>query len=110
MKSLFSFKKDDIWNINEWIKSNLNNLLIAFTIDNFGNLICFDANNDNIVFWNHENDTELVAKNFGEFLGKALRMMMLFSLFHSYPLHLYYKKLLMDLQIYRRLLLLDSSV
>lgn len=74
MKSLLSFNKEDkenIWSVNEWVKSDLNNIFIAFAIDNFGNLICFDVNNDSIVFWNHENnETELVAKSFDEFLGK----------------------------------------
>lgn len=74
IKSLLSFNKEDeenIWIVNEWVKSDLNNLFIAFAIDNFGNLICFDVNDDNIVFWNHENNkTELVAKSFDEFLGK----------------------------------------
>jgi len=76
IKLLLSFNKEDeenIWSMNEWDKSEPNNLL-AFAIDNFGNLICFDVNDDNIVFWNHENnETELVAKSFDEFLGKLYK-------------------------------------
>jgi len=77
MKSLLSFNKEDkenIWSLNEWVKNDLNNLFIAFAIDNFGNLICFDMRNDNIIFWNHEkNEKEFVAKSFDEFLNKLYK-------------------------------------
>ncbi|MCK5644959.1 MAG: SMI1/KNR4 family protein [Gammaproteobacteria bacterium] len=77
MKSLFSFNKEDeenIWIMNEWDGNDLDNMFIAFAIDNFGNLICFDVNNDSIVFWNHEtNETEFVANSFDEFLGKLYK-------------------------------------
>ena len=75
MKLLLSFNKNDkenIWNTNEWVESELDfaKNLIAFADDNFGNLICFDANNNNVVFWNHEIDTtEFIAKDFDTFLG-----------------------------------------
>lgn len=74
LKSFLSFNKEDretVWKIMDWNKDELGNRFIAFAIDNFGNLICFDANNDSIVFLNHENlETELIAKTFSEFIDK----------------------------------------
>ena len=73
IKSLFSFNKEDeenIWSMNKWGCDKPNDLFVAFAIDDFGNLICFDVNDDSVIFWNHELDkTEFVAKNFDEFLG-----------------------------------------
>ena len=73
LKSFLSFNKEDketVWKILEWNKEELTNRYVAFAIDNFGNLICFDANNDNIIFLNHENaETELIATNFSEFIN-----------------------------------------
>lgn len=72
-KSLLSFNKEDketIWKINDWNKMELSGKYIAFGIDNFGNLICFDVSNDNVVFVNMEIlSTELIAKTFSEFIA-----------------------------------------
>lgn len=72
LKSFLSFNKSDketVWKIHDWNKEELSDRYVAFAIDNFGNLICFDANNDNIVFLNHENmETELIANSFSDFL------------------------------------------
>ncbi len=74
MKSLLSFNKENsvnIWSVNEWVKKELAESYIAFAIDNFGNLICFDIDDNSIVFWDHEtNKTESVAETFDEFLDK----------------------------------------
>ena len=72
LKSFLSFNKDDretVWKIHEWNKEELSNRYVAFAIDNYGNLICFDANNDSIIFLDHENmTTELIAVSFSEFI------------------------------------------
>lgn len=73
IKALLSFNHKDretVWKIFEWNKEDLVNQYIPFGIDNFGNLICFDANNDHIVFLNHEDKhIEFVASNFDDFLN-----------------------------------------
>lgn len=72
LKSFLSFNKEDretVWKIHEWNAEELSNRYIAFAIDNYGNLICFDANNDSIVFLNHENlEIELISQNFKMFI------------------------------------------
>lgn len=72
LKSFLSFNKDDketVWKIHDWNKDELSDRYIAFAIDNFGNLICFDANNDNIIFLNLENlEVEIISKDFFEFM------------------------------------------
>lgn len=74
LKSFLSFNKNDretVWRIYEWNKQELGDRYVAFAVDNFGNLICFDANNDHIVFLNHENlGVEKVADDFMEFINK----------------------------------------
>lgn len=73
LKSFLSFNREDretVWKIFEWNKEELTNKYIPFGIDNFGNLICFNANNDKIVFVNHEDmSVENIADNFDEFLN-----------------------------------------
>lgn len=68
---------DDIISINRHITNPDKHLypgmedIVAFGIDTFGNLICFEKNNDNVVWFDHEtNQIELVAKGFTEFLNK----------------------------------------
>ena len=77
LKSFLSFNKNDretVWKIYEWNKQELADRYVAFAVDNFGNLICFDANNDNIVFLNHEDlGVEKVADDFIEFINKLHR-------------------------------------
>lgn len=72
LKSFLSFNTDDketVWKIHEWNKDELSNKYVAFAIDNFGNLICFDADNDKVVFLNHEDlSVEHIANTFAEFL------------------------------------------
>ena len=74
LKSFLSFNKEDretVWKIFEWNKEELTNKYVPFGIDNFGNLICFDANNDKIVFVNHEDmSVEAVAENFDCFMSR----------------------------------------
>ena len=73
MKSLLSFNQEDretVWKIVEWDKEELRNRFVPFAIDNFGNLICFDKLNDNIVFLEHETlRQEKVADSFDDFLN-----------------------------------------
>ena len=73
IKSFLSFNPEDresIWKVYDWNIDLTNNSFIPFAIDNFGNLICFGKNTDNIVFINHETaDTEYVAKDFSIFLN-----------------------------------------
>lgn len=73
LKSFLSFNHDDketVWKIFDWNKDELSGKYIAFAIDHFGNLICFNSANDEIIFLNHENTSvELIAENFTEFLN-----------------------------------------
>lgn len=73
LKSFLSFNKEDretVWKIFDWNKDELTNKYVPFAIDNYGNLICFDANNDKIVFVNHEDmSVEIIADNFDNFLN-----------------------------------------
>lgn len=73
IKSFLSFNKEDretVWKIYEWNKEELNDRYVPFGIDNFGNLICFDANNDKVIFLDHEDMTiEVIANNFCEFIN-----------------------------------------
>lgn len=72
LKSFLSFNKEDretVWKTYEWNKEELADRYLAFAIDNFGNLICFDVRNGNVIFLNHENlSTEHIAETFTEFL------------------------------------------
>lgn len=74
IKSLLSFNKEDketIWNINEWNNFELSEKYIAFGIDNFGNLICFNISSGHIVFLNMEDSSiELIAETFSKFIEK----------------------------------------
>lgn len=73
MKSLLSFNQEDretVWKIIEWNKEELRNRFAPFAIDNFGNLICFDKLNDNVVFLEHETlRQEKIADSFDDFLN-----------------------------------------
>jgi hypothetical protein len=74
MKSFLSFNRGDletVWDIREWNREELGERYIAFAIDNFGNLIAFDADTDHIVFINHEDMTvEQIADSFVKFMAK----------------------------------------
>lgn len=73
LKSFLSFNKEDretVWKIFDWNKEELSDKYIPFGIDNFGNLICFDASNDHIVFVNHEDmSVEIIANHFDGFMN-----------------------------------------
>ena len=72
LKSFLSFNKDDretVWKLYEWSKEMLGDRYVPFALDNFGNLICFDADNDHIVFLDHETaQAERIADTFGSFM------------------------------------------
>jgi len=71
IKSFLSLNPDDpedIITLNKNI-SRINKNLIAFAVDSFGNLICFEKNGEKIVFLDYETDAiEIIATNFSEFL------------------------------------------
>lgn len=73
IKSFLSLNHDDVDNI---IKLNggvseFSEILVAFAIDNFGNYICFNKENDAVVFLDFESgETELIDKTFSGFLLK----------------------------------------
>ena len=73
LKSFLSFNKDDIesiWKISEWNKSELSDKYVAFAIDNFGNLICFEIKNNNVIFLDLETlSTEKISDDFMGFLN-----------------------------------------
>lgn len=73
IKSFLSFNKGDketVWKIYEWSKNELADKFVPFAIDNFGNLICFNADNDHIVFLDHENSlVENINDTFAEFIN-----------------------------------------
>ena len=53
----------------EWNIDGLRWQYIPFAEDPFGNFICFDRNDDHIVFWDHETcEIEDVAVNFTKFV------------------------------------------
>ena len=72
--SLLSFNKEDIstiWKTNEGHIEGLPDKYVVFADDPFGNLICFDKDNDNVIFWNHEDESvEHIANTFTEFIDK----------------------------------------
>lgn len=78
IKSFLSFNKEDretVWKIIEWNKDELSNKYVPFGIDNFGNLICFDARNDKIIFINHEDmSIEIIADNFDSFMNNLYEL------------------------------------
>lgn len=73
IKSFLSFNPTDVENI---IKLNrgvteISTKLVAFAIDNFGNYICFDKQNNTVVFLDFETgETDLIDKTFSDFLIK----------------------------------------
>ena len=71
---LLSFNKEDIstiWKTNEGNIEGLPDKYVVFADDPFGNLICFDKDNDNVIFWNHDDESvEHIANTFTELLDK----------------------------------------
>ena len=74
IKSLLSFNKTDkenIWAMAENSEIGNSDKYVAFAIDHFGNLICFDVEDYSVVFVSHESDrTEKIADDFSGFLDK----------------------------------------
>ena len=73
IKSFLSFNPTDVENILKLNKgvSEISTKLVAFAIDNFGNYICFDKQNDTVVFLDFETgETDLIDKTFSDFLIK----------------------------------------
>ncbi|MDR1034450.1 MAG: SMI1/KNR4 family protein [Holosporales bacterium] len=57
--------------MNKTDDSGMSKNLIEFTIDNFGTLLCFERNENKILFYQHENGaTEKIAPSFTAFLSK----------------------------------------
>lgn len=77
LKRILSFNKGDretVWNLNDFGSDNYMVNYVAFGIDNFGNLICFDKTNDHIVFIDHETmNVEAVADSFREFINSLCK-------------------------------------
>jgi hypothetical protein len=83
LNNMLSFNKEDkcsIWEINDWngrmrdwnTNGEMENY-IAFAMDAFGNLICFDKTTDKIFFVDHEDlSVEFISNTFTVFL-KRLR-------------------------------------
>ena len=78
LKSFLSFNKEDretVWKIFDWNKDELSDKYVPFGIDNFDNLICFDANNDNVIFVNHEDmSIETIADDFDGFMNSLYEL------------------------------------
>lgn len=73
IKSFLSLNATDVENILKMNKgvAEISAKLVAFAIDNFGNYICFDKENDAIVFLDFESgETELIDETFSDFLFK----------------------------------------
>lgn len=73
IKSFLSFNATDVENILKLNRgvTEISANLVAFAIDNFGNYICFDKQNDMVVFLDFETgETELIDKTFSDFLLK----------------------------------------
>lgn len=74
LKSFLSFNREDketVWKIIEWNKEELADKYVPFGIDNYGNTICFDKENDMVIFVNHEDKSiEIIADDFDNFINK----------------------------------------
>ncbi len=73
IKSFLSLNPNDAENIIRLNKgvSDISTTLVAFAIDNFGNYICFNKQNDEISFLDFETGKiEFIADRFSDFLLK----------------------------------------
>ena len=72
LKTFLSFNENDtenIWSINQYQDEIFRDKYIAFAIDHFGNLICFEKTGATIVFFDHEiENVEYIAENFDAFI------------------------------------------
>ncbi|WP_282178258.1 SMI1/KNR4 family protein [Vibrio nereis] len=75
IKSFLSFNATDVENILKLNRgvTEISEKLVAFAIDSFGNYICFDKENDAVVFLDFETgETELIDNTFSDFLLKIV--------------------------------------
>ena len=83
IKTFLSFNKTDkenVWDAIKCDKEALAERYIPFAVDYFGNSVCFDTENNEVVFIDHENtNVEIAADDFDAFLRK---------LYDSVPLRL----------------------
>ena len=72
IKTFLSFNKDSkesIWRATEWDNPEQSKIYVPFAIDNFGNLICFNKQNNSVVFIDLDRDkVYTVANNFDSFM------------------------------------------
>ena len=72
LKSFLSFNREDretVWKTVDCMSKKTVQSYAPFAIDNFGNLICFDKQNDSVVFLDHESrKTEIAAPDFPSFM------------------------------------------
>ncbi len=72
LKSFLSFNKGDretVWKTADCMSKRTLQLYVPFASDNFGNLICFDKQNDSVVFLDHESrGKETAAPDFRSFM------------------------------------------
>ena len=70
INSLLSFDSNSKMFILNYqkIDSQYNGKIVPFALLEFGDYLCFDKNNNNIVYYNHETDTvEPISKNWDNF-------------------------------------------
>ena len=70
INSLLSMDSDSkVFILNyQKIDSQYNGKIVPFALLEFGDYLCFDKNNNNIVYYNHETDTvETISKNWDDF-------------------------------------------
>jgi hypothetical protein len=73
LRYLYSFDENEKNYILKFqsFDSEFKNKVVPFAELEFGDLLCFDRNNNNVVLYNHELDEiEIVANSFTEFLDK----------------------------------------
>lgn len=69
--SFNSNEEDDVDSFENAMTIGFDKHIIPFGIDPFGNYICYNTNNSNIVFFNHEDDSiEYISGSLDEFLNK----------------------------------------
>ncbi len=70
INSLLSMDSDSkVFILNyQKLDSQYNEKIVPFAVLEFGDYLCFDKNNNNIVYYNHETDTvETISKNWDDF-------------------------------------------
>lgn len=72
-KTMLSFNKEDRENIYIGFDTKYKNNLIAVASDEVGNLICYERDTNNIVYWNHEFDKlEFLAYKWIDFVNALI--------------------------------------